>query len=61
MILGDVTVRIAAGFRLELHLDTDEANAAGIKSGDHGESLGCDYPSDEGGGVRPDQKQDAPL
>jgi propanediol utilization protein len=32
-------VRIAPDFRLELHLDTDEANAAGIKNGDYGELL----------------------
>lgn len=39
LVFGDVTVRIAPDFRLELHLDTDEANAAGIKSGDCGELL----------------------
>jgi propanediol utilization protein len=39
LVFGDVTVRIARDFRLELHLDTDEANAAGIKNGDYGELL----------------------
>lgn len=39
LVFGDVTVRIAPDFRLELHLDTDEANAAGIKNGDLGELL----------------------
>jgi propanediol utilization protein len=33
MIFGDVVVRVSPLFRLELHLDTDEGNAAGI---DHG-------------------------
>jgi acetate kinase len=33
LTFGDVTVRVAPGFRLELHLDTDEANAAAIESG----------------------------
>ena len=36
---GDVTVRIRPDFRLELHLDTDEANAAGVSDGDWAELL----------------------
>jgi len=39
LIFGDVAVRIRPDFRLELHLDTDEANAAGIAYGGHGELL----------------------
>lgn len=39
LIFGDVSVRVAPDFKLELHLDTDEANAAGVKSGDCGELL----------------------
>lgn len=34
LTFGDVTVRVSSEFSLELHLDTDEANAAGIQSGD---------------------------
>jgi acetate kinase len=34
LIFQDVTVRVAADYKLELHLDTDEANAAGLRNGD---------------------------
>jgi acetate kinase len=37
---GDVMVRVSPQFRLELHLDTDEANAAGVKAGDYAELVG---------------------
>ena len=37
LTFGDVMVRVAPDFRLELHLDTDEANAAGIAHGDYAE------------------------
>lgn len=33
LVFDDVIVRVAAGFRTELHLDTDEGNAAGIGPG----------------------------
>lgn len=39
LIFGDVIVRVAPDFRLELHLDTDEANAGGVANGDYGEIL----------------------
>lgn len=31
----DVLVRVSPGYEMELHLDTDEANAAGLRVGDH--------------------------
>lgn len=34
LILGSVLVRVSPRYRLELHLDTDEANAALLKDGD---------------------------
>ncbi len=33
VIYEDVIVRVEPSFRLELHLDTDEANAAGVEAG----------------------------
>jgi acetate kinase len=39
LTFGDVTVRVRPDFRLELHLDTDEANAAGVANGDWAELL----------------------
>lgn len=37
LTFGDVSVRVAPHFTLELHLDTDEANAAEIRNGDWAE------------------------
>ena len=34
LIFRNVLVRIHESFSLELHLDTDEANAAGLKNND---------------------------
>ncbi|HEY0940921.1 MAG TPA: phosphate propanoyltransferase [Steroidobacter sp.] len=45
LIFGDVVVRVAPDFRLELHLDTDEANAAGVTNGDYGEIVTSDPAS----------------
>lgn len=39
LVFGDVTVRIRPDFRLELHLDTDEANAAAVTDGSYAELL----------------------
>lgn len=33
MVFADVIVRVSPRFRLELHLDTDEGNAAGVRPG----------------------------
>jgi acetate kinase len=39
LTFNDVSVRVAPQFTLELHLDTDEANAAEVKPGDYAELL----------------------
>jgi propanediol utilization protein len=39
LIYEDVIVRISPDYRLELHLDTDEGNAAGVRAGDQGELI----------------------
>lgn len=36
LTFGDVRVRVSPDYRLELHLDTDEGNAAGVRHGDFG-------------------------
>lgn len=39
LTFGDVAVRISPHYRLELHLDTDEGNAAGLHAGDRVELI----------------------
>ena len=41
LMFGDVLVRVAPEYRLELHLDTDEGNAAGVQPGDFGMLVGA--------------------
>ena len=36
-----IIMRVRPDFRLELHLDTDEANAAGLQPGDTGDLTVC--------------------
>lgn len=36
LTFGDVVVRVSPEYRLEMHLDTDEGNAAGLHRGDAG-------------------------
>lgn len=40
LTFGNVLVRVQDNYRLEMHIDTDEANAGGIKNGDTGRIVG---------------------
>jgi len=42
LVFANVLARVDKSFRLEMHLDTDEANAAGVKSGDTAELIIAD-------------------
>ncbi|MDF2938047.1 MAG: propanediol utilization phosphotransacylase [Paenibacillaceae bacterium] len=39
VIFEDVIARVSESFALDMHIDTDEANAAGVKTGDQAEVL----------------------
>ena len=39
LIFDEVIVRVSEDFALDMHIDTDEANAAGLKTGDYVELL----------------------
>jgi len=34
LVMGDIVIRVSKTFALDFHIDTDEANAAWLKSGD---------------------------
>jgi propanediol utilization protein len=36
LIFGDVLIRVDPNFRLAMHIDTDEANAANVQTGAQG-------------------------
>jgi putative phosphotransacetylase len=39
LVFENVIARVSDQFALDMHIDTDEANAAGVKTGDYGEIL----------------------
>ena len=55
MVFCNVVVRVREDFRLDFHIDTDEANAAGVKAGDIGyilrPSLAFQNPGRQHGGL----------
>ncbi|MEH7745837.1 phosphate propanoyltransferase [Neobacillus drentensis] len=49
IIFSNVLIRISSKYKLEMHIDLDEANAAGIKNGQLGEIIATLSPNQVGG------------
>jgi acetate kinase len=47
LTFGDIVVRVSPMYRLELHLDADEGNAAGLHAGDDTLLIAIDSKSAE--------------
>lgn len=50
IIFSNVLIRISPNYKLEMHIDIDEANAANLKSGQLGEIIAIERQISEGGG-----------
>ncbi|MBV7507740.1 phosphate propanoyltransferase [Bacillus sp. sid0103] len=49
VIFSNVLIRVSPKYKLEMHIDLDEANAAGIKNGQLGEIIAAKSPNQVGG------------